>query len=93
MTEENEAKVANQLERTNQLIERLENHRYLQIIDRPYKFLFMAFLQGIFVALGSTIGLAVVVYLVVYLLNRLQVFEPVRDYARQVLDLLQNVKK
>ena len=80
-----QAKIADQLERTNQLITRLENQRYLQMVDRPFKFLFMSFMQGIAIALGSTIGLAIVVGIVIYVLNKLQVFAPIS----QLLDNLQ----
>lgn len=93
ITTEQAEKINAQLERTSQLITKLESQRYLQIIDRPFKFLFMAFLQGMFVALGSTVGLALVVWLVVYLLNKLQVFAPLSNYTQNILDLLQNVKK
>jgi hypothetical protein len=92
ITTEQAEKINNQLERTSQLITKLESQRYLQIIDRPFKFLFMAFLQGVFVALGSTVGLALVVGGVLYILNKLQVFAPLQDNIKDVQNALQNIK-
>lgn len=85
--------IADQLERTNKLISQLENQRYLQMVDRPFRFLSMAFLQGVAVALGSTIGLAVIVTIVVFVLRKLEVFTPIGDTLKGIQDSLQNIKK
>lgn len=87
---ESEQHIADQLERTNKLIERLENHRYLQMVDRPWRFLFMSFLQGIAIALGSTAGFALVVALVAYILQKLQIIAPLESLVGNLQILLQN---
>ncbi|GEM_PF-6989416 len=83
--------IADQLERTNKLIERLENHRYLQIADRPFKFLFMSFMQGIAVAVGSTVGFTLVIAVIVYLLRKLEIFTPLGDQLNQIQQALLNL--
>ncbi len=85
--------IVDQLERTNKLIAKLEDSRYLQMIDRPHKFLWMSFMQGVAVALGSTVGVAVVLTVLLYTLRKLEVFTPLSDQLTQIQQLLQQVHK
>ena len=86
-------KITEQLERTNKLIDKLESSRYLQMIDRPWRFLGMSFLQGMAIAAGSTVGLTVVVYIVVYLLNKLEIFVPLSNQITDIKNILENLPK
>ncbi len=86
-----EERLITQLERTNKLIDRIENQRYLQMIDRPWRFLAMSFMQGVAVALGSTLGLAIIVYTLVFTLHRLEVFAPFSAEVNHVLQVLEKI--
>lgn len=79
-----EHKMADQLERTNKLLTQLEKQRYLQMVDRPAKFLFMSFMQGIAVALGSTLGVAIVIYVFGFVFRRLEILIPLNDYLQHL---------
>jgi len=92
MTTDTESKIVNQLERTNKLIERLENTRYLQMIDRPFRFLWLSFLHGVAVALGSTLGFAIIVTLVAYILQKLQIFTPLSDTLKTLQNATQQLR-
>ena len=83
--------IAKHLERTNKLIMQLENNRYLQMIDRPWKFLGMSFLQGLAVALGSTIGLAIFLTIIVYTLRSLEIFAPLSAQLKGIQDALEAI--
>lgn len=93
MTEEHHERIAEQIERTNKLIVQLENQRYLQMVDQPWRFLGMSFLQGLAVALGSTLGFAVLFYLIVLGLRKLSVVTPLSDQINQILQLLNQLPK
>lgn len=86
-----EEKIVAQLERTNKLITRLENQRYLQMIDKPFKFLMMSFMQGIAVALGSTLGVAIVLYSLSLILHKLEIVGPINETLLQIQHLLENI--
>lgn len=86
-------RLATQLERTNKLIARLENQRYLQMIDRPWRFLALSFLQGVAVALGSTLGVAVVIWLTAYILQKLSIISPFGTTITDLQQTLQNSKR
>ncbi len=91
--DQTDTELVHQLDRTNKLIERLENHRYLQMVDRPWRFLGMSFAQGVAIALGSTLGFAVVIYLVSFILQKLQVFAPLSDRLDQIQQTLEQLPK
>ncbi len=92
-TEDVNHKIAEQLERTNKLINRLENQRYLQMVDHPGRFLMMSFFQGLAVAIGSTIGLTVILTIIAYILRKLAVFAPLDNQVNAILHTLQNIGK
>lgn len=88
-----EVKLVNQLERTNKLIDKLESSRYLQMIDSPWKFLWMSFLQGVAIAAGSTLGLALILYTLGLLLSKLEVFTPISNQITDIKNALENLPK
>ena len=89
--DQTEADLVHQLDRTNKLIERLENQRYLQMVDRPWRFLGMSFAQGVAIALGSTLGFALVVYVITFILQKLQVFAPLSDKLDQIQQIVEQL--
>lgn len=86
-------KLIEQLERTNKLIDKLEGSRYLQMIDRPWRFLGMSFLQGVAIAAGSTLGLTIVLYVVAFILGKLEVFAPISNQINDFKNALENLPK
>ena len=93
MSEVEQAKLAEQIERTNKLLSKLESNRYLQMIDRPWKFLGMSFLQGAAIAAGYTLGLAIILYVVGFILNRLEVFTPISNQITDIKNALENLPR
>jgi hypothetical protein len=91
MPELEQTKLAEQIERTNKLLSKLESNRYLQMIDRPWKFLWMSFLQGIAIAAGSTLGLAIILYTIGIILSRLEVFTPISNQITDIKNALENL--
>lgn len=87
---ETDERIATQLERTNKLITQLENQRYLQMIDRPWRFLAMSFFQGIAVALGSTLGVAFILWITAFILQKLSIIGPLSTLGDQFRQVLQS---
>ena len=86
-----EEELVKQIQKTNQLIEKLQQQKYLTVLDNPWRFFGYGFLQGLAVALGSTVGLAIVLAFVAFVLRRLEVFAPISDqlnHIQQALDKL-----
>ncbi len=58
-----EEKLVRQVERVATTLNALERRREWSAYAHPWKFLILSFLNGLMVALGSTIGFALVLYL------------------------------
>jgi|GEM_PF-3767057 len=58
-----EVDLAKQVERVARTLDSLEKRREWSAYAHPWRFLWYSFLNGLMVALGSTIGFAAVLYL------------------------------
>lgn len=71
-----------QVERVAKVLTSLEQHREWSAYAHPGRFMFFSFMNGLMVALGSTIGFALVLYLL-KLLGYLPVIGEVFTFLQQ----------
>lgn len=76
------------IKKVTKVVERVESKRYLQMLDHPAKFLLYSFLHGAFIALGSSIGVVVVLGIMAYILKSLQYIPFIGNYTNSILPML-----
>ncbi len=69
------------------IVERVERKRYFSIIDHPWKFMFFSFLQGMAIAIGTTVGIGVVVTSIIWVFDYLGIFP---GFVQTVKELIYN---
>lgn len=77
-----ELTLTREVARVTKALNQLESQREWSAYAHPWKFLFFSFLNGLMVALGSTLGLALVLYLL-NLLGYLPIIGEVFTFLRQ----------
>ncbi len=70
-------------------LDRLNNHRLLQMNDSTLVMLWYQFLRGLAFGLGTVVGVAALVPVVVMVLNQIELVPIVGEFATQVIEEIQ----
>jgi hypothetical protein len=92
MEKEKEKSLAESVEVLAKLVDGLRSRRYLQMVDKPKKFLFYNFLSGVASGLGTVFGATIIFALVIWLLSKMQLVPVFGDWAVKILDYIQQTR-
>lgn len=73
-----------QFEDLTQELRLLNSHRFVRLHNRPWRLLGFQFLRGLAFGFGSVAGATIVVSIVGYILNQMEVVPIIGDWAKQL---------
>jgi hypothetical protein len=73
-----------QVEMLNTELSRLNGHRFVQLHDSVWKLMWFNMLRGLAFGFGSVAGATIVVSIVGYFLNQIEVVPIIGDWAKQI---------
>ncbi|MCA0041897.1 DUF5665 domain-containing protein [Celeribacter litoreus] len=76
--------IARDLENLTGELERLNNHRFMRIHNSTVRLIWFQFLRGLAFGFGSVVGASIVVSIVGYILNQMEVVPILGDWAKQL---------
>lgn len=65
-------------------LERLNNHRFIRIHNSNLRMMWFQFLRGLAFGFGSVVGASIVVSIVGFMLNQMEVVPIIGDWAKQL---------
>ncbi|WP_417250261.1 DUF5665 domain-containing protein [Celeribacter sp.] len=65
-------------------VNRLNNHKFLRIQNSTARMLWYQFLRGLMFGFGSVVGASIVVSIVGYVLNQMEVVPIIGEWAKQL---------
>lgn len=65
-------------------LERLNNHRFIRVYNSTLRMMWFQFLRGLAFGFGSVVGASIVVSIVGFILNQMEVVPIIGDWAKQV---------
>lgn len=65
-------------------IARLNGHRFIRIHNSAWRLMWFQFLRGLAFGFGSVVGASIVVSIVGYILNQMEVVPIIGDWAKQL---------
>jgi len=92
MKEEEEKSLTESINALVKLVDGLRSRRYLDMIDKPKKFLFYNFMSGIASGLGTAIGASIIFAAIIWLLSKIQILPILGNWAVIILDYIQKAK-
>ncbi|MEM9715399.1 MAG: DUF5665 domain-containing protein [Pseudomonadota bacterium] len=79
----------NQTERLAEAVEKLERSRFIQMHDRIWPLLWVNFLKGMAIGLGTVIGATVVLWMIVSILSQMDFIPILGEWAARLIDILE----
>jgi uncharacterized membrane protein YfcA len=71
------------------LVKKLRSERYLQMVDRPRKFIFLHFIAGMASGLGGALGATVILALIFFVLSKLQVVPILGNFITEIIEVVE----
>lgn len=65
-------------------VQRLNEHRYIRVMNSTPRLLWMSFLRGLATGLGTVVGATVLVSVMVYFLSQIELIPIIGDWAKQI---------
>ncbi len=65
-------------------LDRLNNHKFIRIQNSKLRMMWFQFLRGLAFGFGSVVGASIVVSIVGYMLNQMEVVPIIGDWAKQL---------
>lgn len=82
--------LSNDLETLSAEVARLNAHRFVRMHDSTWRLMLFNFLRGLAFGFGSVAGATIVVSIVGYFLNQIEVVPIIGDWAKQVASEIMN---
>ncbi|RPE64871.1 hypothetical protein EDD53_2636 [Pacificibacter maritimus] len=76
--------LANQVTSLNAELSRLNQHRFVQLHDSTWKLMWFNMLRGLAFGFGSVAGATIVVSIVGFFLNQIEVVPIIGEWAKQI---------
>ncbi len=92
MTNKEEKELTDSIIILTKLIRQLRSERYLQMVENRKKFIFYNFLSGVFKGIGFAIGTTIVLALVFWLLSYLINVPFLGNWIANIIDYIQEVR-
>jgi hypothetical protein len=92
MEKDKEKSLADSIESLTKMVDGLRSRRYLQMVDKPAKFLFYNFISGVAGGLGTAFGATIIFALIVWLLSKMQPLPFLGEWVAKMLDYIQQVR-
>src|SRR3989338_1692199 len=74
------------------IIKQLQRERPFDVMQKPGRLLWLAFLKGIMVGFGSVLGATVLVALAIYILSQIQFVPVFGDWIRELIEQIKDRK-
>lgn len=84
-----EKELASEVNKLTKQVQKLQNTELLKVYQKTGKFLFLSFMKGIMVGLGSVIGATVVVAILIYLLSQISFVPIIGDFINDLVGQLE----
>ena len=65
-------------------VQRLNEHRYIRVMNSTPRLLWMSFLRGLATGLGTVVGATVLVSVMVYFLSQIELIPIIGDLAKRI---------
>ncbi|MBU2935987.1 MULTISPECIES: DUF5665 domain-containing protein [Pacificibacter] len=75
---------SNDIEKLSQEVARLNAHRFIRLHDSTWRLMWFNFLRGLAFGFGSVAGATIVVSIVGYILNQIEVVPIIGEWAKQI---------
>ncbi|MEM5477300.1 DUF5665 domain-containing protein [Pacificibacter sp. AS14] len=75
---------SNDIKKLSQELARLNGHRFIQLHDSVWRLMWFNFLRGLAFGFGSVAGATIVVSIVGYILNQIEVVPIIGEWAKQI---------
>jgi hypothetical protein len=82
--------LSNDLETLSGEVARLNAHRFIRIHDSTWRLMWFNFLRGLAFGFGSVAGATIVVSIVGFFLNQIEVVPIIGDWAKQIAAEIMN---
>jgi hypothetical protein len=92
MEKDKEKSLAESVEVLAKMVDGLRSRRYLQMIDKPKKFLFYNFISGVASGLGTAFGATIIFALIIWLLSKMQLVPFLGEWVVKMLDYIQQAR-
>lgn len=89
-TNEQEQVLATEVRTLRAEVERMNNHRFILLHDSLWKLGLFQLYRGLAFGLGSVLGATLLVSIVAYMLASIDFIPVLGDWAKQILDEIQN---
>lgn len=89
-TNEQEQVLATEVRALRAEVERMNNHRFILLHDSLWKLGLFQLYRGLAFGLGSVLGATLLVSIVAYMLASIDFIPVLGDWAKQILDEIQN---
>lgn len=73
------------LNRAEDELKKINNHKLIKIYNSVYKLLFLHFLKGVTFGLGSVLGATIVVSVVLYLLSQIEFVPIIGEWVQHII--------
>lgn len=83
MSEESDA-IENEFKALHRELQRLNDHRFVRVHNSPWRLMWFQFLRGLAFGFGSVAGATIVVSIVGYALNQMEVVPIIGEWAKQL---------
>lgn len=92
MAEETDKSLIESIKKLAKMVEGLQSRKYLQMVEKPRRFLFYNFISGGASGVGTAIGATIAFGLVLWILSKLQVVPILGEWVVRVIDYIQNTR-
>ena len=65
-------------------VQRLNEHRYIRVMNSTPRLLWMSFLRGLATGLGTVVGATLLVSVMLYFLSQIELIPIIGDWAKQI---------
>ena len=86
------AALAEEVRWLRNLLEKLRLQQYVQVLLNTRRIAWMSFLRGVLSGLGAAVGATLVLALLIYLLSRLEVIPHIGRFVSEIVKIVQHQK-
>lgn len=83
--------LVNEIRSLRKEIERLNGHRFFRIHDKFWTMVWHSLARGLMMGLGTVVGATLLLSVVVWTLAQIEFIPIIGEYARQIIDIVQDV--
>lgn len=83
-----EKELVRELHNLSKTLMRIEDLRPFDIIAKPGKFLWYAFMKGVMVGFGSVLGATLLIALLIFILKQIQFTPIIGDFVQNILEYI-----